>query len=69
VKPQFEAGRREVGRGGGVIRDETVRADVRERIDAHLRAKDAAIMGWMDSPLPGADGNVEFFVHARTADR
>ena len=69
VKPQFEAGRREVGRGGGVIRDEAVRAHVRETIDAHLRAKDAAIMGWMDSPLPGADGNVEFFVHARTAER
>jgi 23S rRNA (cytidine1920-2'-O)/16S rRNA (cytidine1409-2'-O)-methyltransferase len=65
VKPQFEAGRREVSRGGGVIRDEAVRAEVRDAIDDHLRAKDAAIMGWMDSPLPGADGNVEFFVHAR----
>jgi 23S rRNA (cytidine1920-2'-O)/16S rRNA (cytidine1409-2'-O)-methyltransferase len=68
VKPQFEAGRREVSRGGGVIRDEAVRAEVRETIDGHLRAKDAAIMGWMDSPLPGTDGNVEFFVHARTAE-
>jgi 23S rRNA (cytidine1920-2'-O)/16S rRNA (cytidine1409-2'-O)-methyltransferase len=68
VKPQFEAGRREVGRGGGVIRDEAVRAEVREAIDEHLRAKDTTIMGWMDSPLPGADGNVEFFVHARTAE-
>jgi 23S rRNA (cytidine1920-2'-O)/16S rRNA (cytidine1409-2'-O)-methyltransferase len=68
VKPQFEAGRREVGRGGGVIRDEAVRAEVRATIDDHLRAKDAGIMGWMDSTLPGADGNVEFFVHARKAE-
>ena len=52
-----------------MIRDEAVRTSVRETIDDHLRAKDAAIMGWMDSPLPGADGNVEFFVHARTAER
>jgi 23S rRNA (cytidine1920-2'-O)/16S rRNA (cytidine1409-2'-O)-methyltransferase len=66
VKPQFEAGRAEVSRGQGVIRDPEVRARVRDEIDASLRRAGATIMGWMESPLPGADGNVELFVHAET---
>jgi 23S rRNA (cytidine1920-2'-O)/16S rRNA (cytidine1409-2'-O)-methyltransferase len=65
VKPQFEAGRAEVSRGRGVVRDETVRERVRSEIDDELRAAGATIMGWMQSPLPGADGNVELFVHAQ----
>jgi 23S rRNA (cytidine1920-2'-O)/16S rRNA (cytidine1409-2'-O)-methyltransferase len=65
VKPQFEAGRAEVSRGRGVVRDPAVRADVQRRIDDALRAAGATIMGWMESPLRGADGNVELFVHAR----
>jgi 23S rRNA (cytidine1920-2'-O)/16S rRNA (cytidine1409-2'-O)-methyltransferase len=65
VKPQFEAGRAEVSRGRGVVRDDTVRERVRGEIDDQLRAAGATIMGWMQSPLPGADGNVELFVHAQ----
>jgi 23S rRNA (cytidine1920-2'-O)/16S rRNA (cytidine1409-2'-O)-methyltransferase len=65
VKPQFEAGRAEVSRGRGVVRDPGVRAEVQRRIDDALRAAGATIMGWMESPLRGADGNVELFVHAR----
>jgi 23S rRNA (cytidine1920-2'-O)/16S rRNA (cytidine1409-2'-O)-methyltransferase len=65
VKPQFEAGRAEVSRGRGVVRDPAVRAEVQQRIDDALRAAGATIMGWMESPLRGADGNVELFVHAR----
>jgi 23S rRNA (cytidine1920-2'-O)/16S rRNA (cytidine1409-2'-O)-methyltransferase len=65
VKPQFEAGRAEVSRGRGVVRDPAVRAAVQTRItDALLRAG-ASIMGWMESPRRGADGNVELFVHAQ----
>jgi 23S rRNA (cytidine1920-2'-O)/16S rRNA (cytidine1409-2'-O)-methyltransferase len=64
VKPQFEAGRAEVSRGHGVVRDPEVRRAVRSRIDDALRAGGATIMGWMESPLRGADGNVELFVHA-----
>jgi 23S rRNA (cytidine1920-2'-O)/16S rRNA (cytidine1409-2'-O)-methyltransferase len=66
VKPQFEAGRAEVARGKGVVRDPAVHAEVRERVDRRLRELGAAIMGWMESPLRGADGNLELFVHART---
>jgi 23S rRNA (cytidine1920-2'-O)/16S rRNA (cytidine1409-2'-O)-methyltransferase len=68
VKPQFEAGRAEVSRGRGVVRDPEVHERVRREVDDALRARRATIMGWMTSPLRGADGNVEFFVHARTPD-
>ena len=67
VKPQFEAGRAEVSRGRGVVRDPAVHAQVRARVDDAVRSTGAAIMGWMTSPLRGADGNVEFFVHAVAA--
>jgi 23S rRNA (cytidine1920-2'-O)/16S rRNA (cytidine1409-2'-O)-methyltransferase len=65
VKPQFEAGRVEVSRGRGVVDDPAVHERVRGEIDAALRGREATIMGWMASPLRGAEGNVEFLVHAR----
>ncbi|HEX8803409.1 MAG TPA: SAM-dependent methyltransferase, partial [Acidimicrobiales bacterium] len=67
VKPQFEAGRQEAGRGRGVIRDPAVWRRVLGEVHAALRAHGAAMMGAMASPLRGADGNVEFLIHARTA--
>lgn len=64
VKPQFEAGRAEVSHGRGIIREPEVWARVlREVIDA-LIDRGATIMDTMVSPLRGAEGNVEFFVHA-----
>ena len=69
VKPQFEAGRAAVSRGRGVVRDAEVHLAVQQRVADALVAAGATIMGWMQSPLRGADGNVEFFVHARTSDR
>jgi len=64
VKPQFEAGRAEAARARGVIRDDAVRARVRDEVGDVLVDGGATIMGWMESPLRGADGNVEYFVHA-----
>jgi len=64
VKPQFEAGRGEAARGRGVIRDDAVRSRVRDEVGDVLVAAGATIMGWMESSLRGADGNVEYFVHA-----
>jgi 23S rRNA (cytidine1920-2'-O)/16S rRNA (cytidine1409-2'-O)-methyltransferase len=64
VKPQFEAGRAEASRGRGVIRDDEVRQRVRDEVADVLTTGGAAIMGWVESPLRGADGNVEYFVHA-----
>jgi 23S rRNA (cytidine1920-2'-O)/16S rRNA (cytidine1409-2'-O)-methyltransferase len=65
VKPQFESTRHEASRGRGVIRDKDVRARVLDEVVAALAGLGAAIMGTMVSPLTGADGNVEYLVHAR----
>jgi 23S rRNA (cytidine1920-2'-O)/16S rRNA (cytidine1409-2'-O)-methyltransferase len=67
VKPQFEAGKAEADRGRGVIRDPAVWRRVLEEVSDALGALGAAIMDAMVSPLRGADGNVEFLLHARTA--
>lgn len=64
VKPQFEAGRERVGKGG-VVRDPGVRAAVvREVVDA-LARDGLAVTALVVSPLRGANGNVEYLAHAR----
>ena len=65
VKPQFEAGRAEVSKGRGVVREPAVWRRVLGECAAALTAQGAAMMGVMVSPLKGADGNVEFLVHLR----
>src|SRR5207302_7589404 len=69
VKPQFEVGRAEASRGRGVIRDPAKRDEAVEAVASALTAAGAAMMGRMVSPLTGADGNVEVFVHARRGGR
>jgi 23S rRNA (cytidine1920-2'-O)/16S rRNA (cytidine1409-2'-O)-methyltransferase len=67
VKPQFEAGREEVGRGG-VVRDAEVhRRVLRDVVDAAL-GWGATTVGVVDSGLPGPKGNREFFVHLIDSD-
>jgi len=63
VKPQFEAGKAEVDRGSGVIRDRAVWEQVLIEVERSVRAHGAAIIGGMASPITGADGNVEFLLH------
>lgn len=65
VKPQFEAGRAEADRGRGVIRDPDVWRAVLTDTIAAAEARGAIIMGLMVSPIRGAEGNVEFLLHAR----
>lgn len=67
VKPQFEAGREDAARGRGVIRDPDVWRRVLDDVVNAINGHGAAIMGAMVSPITGAEGNVEFLVHARTA--
>jgi 23S rRNA (cytidine1920-2'-O)/16S rRNA (cytidine1409-2'-O)-methyltransferase len=64
VKPQFEAGRRDVGRGG-VVRDASVHRAVLRQVRDGLAAASIHAVAAMPSPLRGTDGNVEFFFHAR----
>ena len=65
VKPQFEAGRAEVSRGRGIIRDPEVWRRVLDEVMVAIGAAGGAIMDAMVSPLRGADGNAEFLVHVR----
>lgn len=65
VKPQFEAGRSEASRGRGVIRDPAVRAAALRTVIGAFESEGAANMGVVESPLKGADGNVEFLAHFR----
>jgi 23S rRNA (cytidine1920-2'-O)/16S rRNA (cytidine1409-2'-O)-methyltransferase len=64
VKPQFEAGRGLVGKGG-VVRDPAVHAEVLARVTAGLDKASLPVVDAVPSALPGADGNREFFVHCR----
>ncbi|HEX3946455.1 MAG TPA: TlyA family RNA methyltransferase [Acidimicrobiales bacterium] len=64
VKPQFEAGRAEVSRGKGIIRDPGIWADALRSVASSLGAAGAAIMGAMRSPVLGSAGNTEFLLHA-----
>ena len=59
IKPQFEAGRREVGKGG-VVRDPEVHRRVLERVLGIAAGLDLGLCGLMPSPLRGPAGNVEF---------
>jgi 23S rRNA (cytidine1920-2'-O)/16S rRNA (cytidine1409-2'-O)-methyltransferase len=62
VKPQFEAGREEVGKGG-VIRDPEVHRRLLREIAEAALAWRAETVGVVDSGLPGPKGNREFFLH------
>jgi 23S rRNA (cytidine1920-2'-O)/16S rRNA (cytidine1409-2'-O)-methyltransferase len=64
VKPQFEAGREHVGKGG-IVRDPAAHALAVERVRAAVAELDGAEIEVIDSPLLGAEGNREFLLHAR----
>ncbi len=63
IKPQFEAGRMEVSRGKGVIRDPAIHRYVLHDILQVVCAHDYGVRGLFVSPLLGPKGNKEFFVH------
>lgn len=64
VKPQFEAGKAEVDKGRGVIRDAAVQEAALDAVRdfALTQLAEAALVGTMDSPIVGADGNREFLM-------
>lgn len=63
IKPQFEVGRSEVGKGG-VVRDPTLHARVCDEVREWLEGNGWAIQGIVESPIKGPEGNVEFLVSA-----
>ena len=65
IKPQFEVGPAEVGKGG-IVRDPALHRRVCDRIAAWLgRQPGWSVLGVIDSPIAGADGNREFLIAAR----
>jgi 23S rRNA (cytidine1920-2'-O)/16S rRNA (cytidine1409-2'-O)-methyltransferase len=64
IKPQFEAGRRDV-RKGGVVRDETVRQRVVEELEAWSATQPWRLTQTVESPIKGPAGNIEFLSYWR----
>ena len=62
VKPQFEAGQGEVGKGG-VIRDPVLRQRIVDGVASRVPDWGGRVVGVVDSGLPGPKGNREFFLH------
>jgi len=64
VKPQFEAGREHVGKGG-IVRDPAAHALAVDRVAASVRSLGWEVVESMPSPITGAEGNKEFLLYAR----
>lgn len=67
IKPQFEAGRDEVGKGG-VVRDPAVHERVCSDAKAWVEAQGWAVVGVTPSPITGPEGNIEFLLGATKND-
>jgi 23S rRNA (cytidine1920-2'-O)/16S rRNA (cytidine1409-2'-O)-methyltransferase len=66
IKPQFEAERQEIGKGG-VVRDPLVHARVCDAVAAWLAGRGWRVEGIVQSPITGPEGNVEFLIGGRKA--
>jgi 23S rRNA (cytidine1920-2'-O)/16S rRNA (cytidine1409-2'-O)-methyltransferase len=67
VKPQFEAGREHVGKGG-IVRDPAAHKLAVARVADCVRSLDWKVIGTIDSPITGAEGNREFLLYAARGD-
>lgn len=63
VKPQFEAGRVEVSRGKGVITDPALHDEAIRTVTECVEGLGARVVGVVESPIKGAEGNTEFLMH------
>jgi 23S rRNA (cytidine1920-2'-O)/16S rRNA (cytidine1409-2'-O)-methyltransferase len=68
IKPQFEVGRGQVGTGG-IVRDPAKRSRVVDEVNAFAQEIGLSLCGVIDSPIQGAEGNVEFLALYEVADR
>jgi 23S rRNA (cytidine1920-2'-O)/16S rRNA (cytidine1409-2'-O)-methyltransferase len=66
IKPQFEAGREHVGKGG-IVRDPAAHQLAVHRVEDAVRALGGEALALIDSPILGMEGNREFLLHARFA--
>jgi 23S rRNA (cytidine1920-2'-O)/16S rRNA (cytidine1409-2'-O)-methyltransferase len=65
IKPQFEAGAKEVSRGKGVIKDEVLRQQIVTDIQTFAIEHNFKVIGVTESPITGAKGNVEYLLYLR----
>lgn len=65
VKPQFEAGREAVGKGG-IVHDDVARRAAVAKVETFLETSGWRVAGIVPSPLPGKDGNVEYLIGAQS---
>ncbi len=64
IKPQFEVGKGEVGKGG-VVRDEAKRLKAVDRVKENLESLGLQTIGVMQSPIPGQKGNIEYLIYMK----
>jgi 23S rRNA (cytidine1920-2'-O)/16S rRNA (cytidine1409-2'-O)-methyltransferase len=64
IKPQFEAGRRQVGKGG-VVRDPSIHKEVVDGLSRFLEVQDWNVVGCVPSPILGPKGNQEFLIYMK----
>jgi len=64
IKPQFEVGKGEVGKGG-IVRDPLKRQAAVERVKAHFQSCGLRTVGIIESPILGQKGNVEYLIYAK----
>ena len=68
IKPQFEAGREAVGKGG-IVQEQRFRDAAVARVAACVRSLGGVKLEVVDSPITGAEGNIEYLLHAYIAGR
>ncbi|HEX6176784.1 MAG TPA: TlyA family RNA methyltransferase [Thermoanaerobaculia bacterium] len=63
IKPQFEVGKKDIGKGG-IVRDDTKRQEAVDGVVAFARELGFDVRGVIESPVKGAEGNIEFLMAA-----
>lgn len=64
IKPQFEVGKADVGKGG-IVKDEAKRLKAVEHVKENLEALGLQTIGVMQSPIPGQKGNIEYLIYMK----
>lgn len=67
IKPQFEVGKHEVGKGG-IVRDDAKRTAAVESVVEFARGEGFEVKGLIESPIKGAEGNIEYLMYALKAN-
>jgi 23S rRNA (cytidine1920-2'-O)/16S rRNA (cytidine1409-2'-O)-methyltransferase len=68
IKPQFEAGKADVGKGKGVIRDVQIHRRVLEEVLSFVESQGMVVKGLIKSPILGPKGNIEFLFWAASGE-